>query len=157
MLAELLLRWPLIRQLKSGSDGTGVDSMSDRTRKLRPKNDGAEVAHHRLQLRVRKLQASEVGDPANLVGTQRHARRLKDIKQNDTVRFATPNGDVLYRVSMTKIVKPTEVDVLENQAKDMITLVTCYPFGRGPGSPQRYVVRASPVGRESGSPPEWQD
>ena len=44
MLAELLLKWPLIRQLKSGSDGTGVDSMSDRTRKLRPKNDGAEVA-----------------------------------------------------------------------------------------------------------------
>ena len=44
MLAELLLKWPLIRQLKSGADGTGVESMSDATRSLRPKHDGAEVA-----------------------------------------------------------------------------------------------------------------
>ncbi len=44
MLAELLLKWPLVRQLKSGSDGTGAESMSDATRSLRPKHDGAEVA-----------------------------------------------------------------------------------------------------------------
>jgi formate dehydrogenase major subunit len=44
MLAELLLEWPLIRQLRNGSDGTGVDAMSERTRTLRKKNDGAEVA-----------------------------------------------------------------------------------------------------------------
>jgi len=44
MLAELLLRWPLIRQLRSKSDGTGVDAMSDATRALRKKNDGASVA-----------------------------------------------------------------------------------------------------------------
>src|SRR6267142_2443020 len=44
MLAELLIKWPLIRQLKNGGDGTGVEAMSDRTRTLRPKHDGAEVA-----------------------------------------------------------------------------------------------------------------
>jgi formate dehydrogenase major subunit len=44
MLAELLLKWPLIRQLRSGADGTGVEAMSDRTRVLRPKNEGASVA-----------------------------------------------------------------------------------------------------------------
>src|SRR6266852_3855603 len=44
MLAELLLKWPLIRQLRSGSDGTGIEAMSDRTRALRPKNEGASVA-----------------------------------------------------------------------------------------------------------------
>jgi formate dehydrogenase major subunit len=44
MLAELLLRWPLIRQLRSKSDGTGADAMSDATRALRKKNDGASVA-----------------------------------------------------------------------------------------------------------------
>ena len=44
MLAELLLKWPLIRQLKSGSDGTGVEAMSERTRTLQPRNAGAEVA-----------------------------------------------------------------------------------------------------------------
>src|SRR5882724_9580391 len=44
MLAELLLKWPLIRQLKTGADGTGVEAMSDATHALRPKSEGAEVA-----------------------------------------------------------------------------------------------------------------
>ena len=43
MLAELLLKWPLIRQLKTGTDGTGEESMSDRTRQLRTKNAGTQV------------------------------------------------------------------------------------------------------------------
>jgi formate dehydrogenase major subunit len=44
MLAELLLKWPLIRQIVEGSDGTGVEAYSDRTRALAKKNEGAEVA-----------------------------------------------------------------------------------------------------------------
>ncbi len=44
MLAELLLKWPLIRQLRDRSDGTGPDAMSGRTIELRKKNDGASVA-----------------------------------------------------------------------------------------------------------------
>lgn len=44
MLAELLLRWPLIRQLRSGADGTGAEAMSGRTIGLRKKNDDARVA-----------------------------------------------------------------------------------------------------------------
>jgi formate dehydrogenase major subunit len=44
MLAELLLKWPLIRQITQGGDGTGAEAMSEATRNLRPKNDGASVA-----------------------------------------------------------------------------------------------------------------
>ena len=44
MLAELLLKWPLIRQLKTGADGTGVESMSEATHALRPKTDDTNVA-----------------------------------------------------------------------------------------------------------------
>jgi formate dehydrogenase major subunit len=44
VLTELLSRWPLIRQIKTGADGTGVEAMSDKTRNLRPKTDGAQVA-----------------------------------------------------------------------------------------------------------------
>jgi formate dehydrogenase major subunit len=44
VLAELLLKWPLIRQLKSGGDGTGMEAMSERTAALRPKHDGAQAA-----------------------------------------------------------------------------------------------------------------
>lgn len=44
MLKNLLSRWPLIEQIRSGADGTGPESMSQRTRNLRPKTDGAQVA-----------------------------------------------------------------------------------------------------------------
>jgi formate dehydrogenase major subunit len=44
VLKDLLSRWPLIQQIKNGTDGNGADSMSERTRNLRPKTDGAEVA-----------------------------------------------------------------------------------------------------------------
>src|ERR1043165_4525012 len=44
MLAELLLKWPLIRQLATGGDGTGAEAMSDATKALRPKNQGTQVA-----------------------------------------------------------------------------------------------------------------
>ena len=40
MLAELLLKWPLIRQLRGDPDA----AVSDRTRALRPKRDGASIA-----------------------------------------------------------------------------------------------------------------
>jgi len=43
VLKELLSRWPLIQQIKTGANGTGIEAMSERTRNLRPKNHGAEV------------------------------------------------------------------------------------------------------------------
>jgi len=43
VLGKLLSRWPLIQQIKTGADGNGVESMSERTRTLLPKNHGAEV------------------------------------------------------------------------------------------------------------------
>jgi formate dehydrogenase major subunit len=43
MLNETLTRWPFIRQIMSGGDGTGVEAMSARTRNLRPRHEGAEV------------------------------------------------------------------------------------------------------------------
>lgn len=44
MLKDLLSRWPLIQQIKTGANGNGAESMSERTRNLLPKNHGAEVA-----------------------------------------------------------------------------------------------------------------
>jgi len=44
VLNDLLSRWPLIQQIKTGADGTGPESMSERTRNLRTKHHGADVA-----------------------------------------------------------------------------------------------------------------
>jgi len=44
MLKDLLSRWPVVKQLKTGGDGTGEEAWSDHTRNLKPKTDGAKVA-----------------------------------------------------------------------------------------------------------------
>lgn len=43
-MLDRLARWPLVRQLLGGSDGTGVEAMSPRTLALRPRHEGASVA-----------------------------------------------------------------------------------------------------------------
>ena len=40
----LLSQWPLLRQIREGGDGTGLESMSDKTRALHARTDNAEVA-----------------------------------------------------------------------------------------------------------------
>ena len=44
MIKEFLSRWPVIKQIQTGSDGTGPEAWSERTRHLLPKTHGAEIA-----------------------------------------------------------------------------------------------------------------
>lgn len=44
MFKQLFDGWPLLRQIRHGRDGTGLEATSARTRSLLPKNHGAEVA-----------------------------------------------------------------------------------------------------------------
>src|SRR4029453_851362 len=41
---ELLSKWPLIRQIRERADGTGQEAMSDKTRAMHARIDGAQVA-----------------------------------------------------------------------------------------------------------------
>jgi sortase A len=51
-----------------------------------------------------------------------------------------------YQVSLIRVVEPDDPSLLAPTDADVVTLVTCYPFGPSPHSPQRYVVRAGAVG-----------
>jgi formate dehydrogenase major subunit len=44
MLKEMLARWPVVRQITEGGDGTGPEAYSKRTRKLAPKIQDCEMA-----------------------------------------------------------------------------------------------------------------
>src|SRR6266849_4380163 len=44
MLRDLFSRWPVVKQIKNGGNGTGVEAMSERTRTLAPRSQGADVA-----------------------------------------------------------------------------------------------------------------
>src|SRR5256886_2698517 len=43
MIKELLSRWPVVQQIKTGSDGTGPEAWTRNTRNLVPKNNDAQV------------------------------------------------------------------------------------------------------------------
>src|SRR5438046_8960047 len=43
-LTALLSKWPLIRQSRERADGTGLEAMSEKTRAMHARIDGAEVA-----------------------------------------------------------------------------------------------------------------
>jgi sortase A len=52
-------------------------------------------------------------------------------------------------VDELKIVKPTNVEVLEPRSKPSLTLVTCYPFHYIGSAPERYIVHASRLDSET--------
>ncbi len=43
-LSELLMKWPLLRQIRERADATGATAMSDKTRAMHARTDDAEVA-----------------------------------------------------------------------------------------------------------------
>jgi len=72
-------------------------------------------------------------------------RGLGDIKQNDVIRFRAGDRELSYRVRQTKIVKPTDVEVLAPTKSATLTLITCYPFHYVGPAPKRFIVRAERV------------
>ena len=50
-----------------------------------------------------------------------------------------------YTVSAIRIVEPQDAAMLASTPDPALTLITCYPFGASPRSPQRFVVRAAPA------------
>ena len=103
MLGDLFSRWPVVKQIRNGGDGTGVEAMSERTHTLAPRFKGAEVARsicpycavgcgQLIYHKDNKLLSIE-GDPASPVSRGRlcpkgadsfelltHANRQKKVK-----------------------------------------------------------------------------
>jgi len=44
MIKDLVMRWPVIRQILNHGDGTGSEAWSEHTRTIQPKNKGAQVS-----------------------------------------------------------------------------------------------------------------
>jgi sortase A len=104
---------------------------------------------------ARLLSGADLGEPGNLVLAGHRTswfKPLKNIAAEDAIQiewFDKGRGGLrerTYRVQTVTVVDPRDVSLLEPTSEDALTLVTCYPFGSSPGSPQRFVVRASPTG-----------
>jgi sortase A len=70
-------------------------------------------------------------------------RCLKDVVVGDHIELRARGRTEVYQVDQIRIVKPTDIEVLENRGVPTLTLVTCYPFYFIGNAPQRYIVRAT--------------
>lgn len=73
--------------------------------------------------------------------------RLDELEVGDTIEVRTVAGDYRYAVTEQRIVKPTELSVLEPTTTPTLTLTTCHPKY---SARQRLVVRAELVPTASG-------
>ena len=74
-------------------------------------------------------------------------RELRNIRSDDVILFETLGGNYAYRVQSTQVVNPDDVAVLKPGPSPELTLVTCYPFSYVGSAPQRFIVKATLVGR----------
>jgi sortase A len=103
---------------------------------------------------ARLLSSADLDGPGNLVLAGHRTswfRPLERIVAGDSIElewFDPGHAGVhrrTYSVDSVHVVAPQDVSLLAPTSEDVLTLITCYPFGPSPRSPQRFVVRASPT------------
>ena len=72
-------------------------------------------------------------------------RALRNVQQDDEITLTTLDGSYRYVVDSTQVVAPEDVQVLDDSADRILTLVTCYPFYFVGPSPRRFIVRAHKI------------
>ncbi len=80
------------------------------------------------------LGTPDPGQPGNLVLSAHNDiygeifRRLDELEPGDEVQLYTASAVFTYVVTGTRIVKPTEVNVMDATPHPSITLISCYPY-----------------------------
>lgn len=90
----------------------------------------------------------EVGNIAISGHRDSFFRVLKDIEVGDRIKMQTQEGLEDFEVSNISIVDALEVSVLDPTETTVLTLITCHPFYYQGYAPDRYIVRATPVGND---------
>jgi sortase A len=90
------------------------------------------------------------GEPGN-TGLAGHRdtffRHLGQLETHDRLILRTSTDTYEYEVRSIVIVSPNTREVLANSDKEMLTLVTCYPFYFIGPAPERFVVQALRIRR----------
>jgi sortase A len=72
-------------------------------------------------------------------------RPLRVIHPNDVIALRTLAGTSRYTVTDSKIVRPSDISVLDRAPGRDLTLVTCYPFYYVGPAPERFIVHAREI------------
>jgi sortase A len=99
------------------------------------------------------FSGAKLGESGNLILAGHRTswfKPLEGIVQDDSIQLEWFDShrqlhQRTYSVSEIRVVDPRDVTLLAPTSQEALTLITCYPFGRSPYSPQRFIVRALPV------------
>ena len=103
---------------------------------------------------ARLMSGAAPGEPGNLILAGHRTswfRPLQDVGLGDVLwlEWRDPVGGHgrrrAYRVADLRVIDPGDRSFLAPTVADVVTLITCYPFGPSPRSPRRYVVRAEAI------------
>jgi LPXTG-site transpeptidase (sortase) family protein len=70
-------------------------------------------------------------------------RVLKDVQPGDAIVLQTLQGEKRFTIEDNKVVKISDMSLLQDTAEQTVTLVTCYPFYFVGHAPKRFIVTAS--------------
>lgn len=73
-------------------------------------------------------------------------RKLKDVVPGDSIRLSIASRTYEYVVASTEVVDPQNTRIMQSQAVEELTLVTCFPFYFVGSAPKRFIVHALPLG-----------
>jgi sortase A len=76
-------------------------------------------------------------------------RNLETIQLGDAIQLRTLHGTYIYKVDSTRVVDPSQTDVLQPSVIPTLTLVTCYPFHFVGPAPKRFLVQSHLVRADS--------
>jgi len=168
VIKDLLSRWPVMRQIRNLSDGTGPEAMTERTRDLKPRTIGAKVARsvcpycgvgcgQLVYHKDGKLISIE-GDPASPVSRGRlcpkgadtfelhtHPGRLKKVKYRPPYSRDWKELDLETAMDMVadRVWESRERTFVEkeNGAAVMHTLGICHLGGATMDIEENYLIR----------------
>ena len=72
-------------------------------------------------------------------------RPLRNLQRDDLIKVITPRAEYLYRVVSLSVVGPDDLRALDSEARETLTLITCFPFNYIGAAPRRFIVRADRV------------
>jgi formate dehydrogenase major subunit len=147
-MIPLLSKWPLLRQIRERKDGTGLESMSDKTRAMHARIDDAKVARSicpycgvgcgQLIFHKNGKLISIEGDPespisqGNLCPKGAAAYQLLTHSQRQTkVKYRAPRAKSWSEISLKEAMDMVADRVWESRKRTFVRFAAANPSGGG--------------------------
>lgn len=95
---------------------------------------------------VQSAYPGQSGNSVIMGHNDTHFALLENVNKGDLIEITTKQASTLYQIEALRIAHQDQVDLLEPELDNTLTLITCYPFDTlSAGTDLRYVVTARKI------------